>query len=126
MTAGHATRAEAQAECDRASGPLVVLFTLADATGSTLRVEHDSRDGRTYLTVAFGGHEAPFELTPEAAGAVGEALRRFAAPVDLSALRFTGSPVEAVKHGTAPVKLACAECGLEGVPGAAACPGCGR
>lgn len=124
----YAQRPDACPTCERTPepSPLAVLLLLTDASGSTLRLEHDTRDGRTYLTVAFDGHEAPFEVTPDAAGTVGEALRRFAAPVDLSGLRFVARSGEAVKHGTEPVKLACGSCGLEGVPGAGPCQRCGR
>jgi hypothetical protein len=84
--------------------PLSVVLALTDASGSTLRVEVDGRDGRAYLTVGFDGHEAPFELTPEAAGTIAGALGRFAAPVDLSGLRFVASSVGPVKQGKAAVK----------------------
>lgn len=78
--------------------PLTVVLALTDASGSTLRVEHDASDGRAYLTVGFDGHEAPFELTPEAAGTIAGALGRYAAPVDMSGLRFVASSVGAVKR----------------------------
>jgi hypothetical protein len=74
-------------------GALSVVLALTDASGSTLRFEVDPRDGRAYLTVTFDGHEAPFELTPEAAGTIAGALGRYAAPVDLSGLRFVASSV---------------------------------
>lgn len=71
----------------------------ADPSGSTLRIEHDPIDGRTYLTVTFDGHEAPFELTPDAATRIAGALLAYAAPVDLSGLRFTPPDAGAVQRG---------------------------
>lgn len=100
--AGFDTREEAQADCDRANGPIEGLV-LVDSSGSRLALEYDPRDGRTYLTITFEGTEAPFELDPETVGSIVAALRAYAAPVDTSALRFTCEPV---KQGKAPVKTA--------------------
>jgi hypothetical protein len=68
-----------------------VCLRRRDASGSTLALEVDPRDGRRYLTVAFDGAEAPFELDPATARDVGHALLLFAVS--------QGSPVadEAVK-----------------------------
>lgn len=55
--------------------PLSVLLALTDASGSTLRVEHDPSDGRAYLTVSFDGVEAPFELGAASAYHITTALR---------------------------------------------------
>ncbi len=82
-------------------GALSVVLALTDASGSALRVEYDPRDGRAYLTVTFDGHEAPFEVTAAAAGTIAGALGRYAAPVDLSGLRFAGPGGAAVKQGKA-------------------------
>ena len=66
----------------------------ADPSGSTLRIEHDPSDGRSYLTVVFDGHEAPFELTPDTATRIAGALLAYAAPVDLSGMRWTSNAAE--------------------------------
>lgn len=55
-----------------------VCLKRRDASGSTLALEVDRRDGRRYLTVAYDGHECPFELDPVAARDVGHALLLFA------------------------------------------------
>ncbi len=44
-----------------------VCLRRCDASGSTLALEVDPRDGRRYLTVAFDGAEAPFELEADEA-----------------------------------------------------------
>ncbi len=55
-----------------------VCLRRRDASGSRLALEVDPRDGRRYLTVAFDGAEAPFELDPATARDVGHALLLFA------------------------------------------------
>ncbi len=55
-----------------------VCLKRRDASGSTLALEVDRRDGRRYLTVAFDRHECPFELDRVAARDVGHALLLFA------------------------------------------------
>ena len=73
-----------------------VCLRRRDASGSTLALEVDPRDGRRYLTVAFDGAEAPFELDPATARDVGHALLLFA-------VSGQGGPVvvEAVKQPAA-------------------------
>ncbi len=56
-----------------------VCLQRRDASGSTLSLEVDPEDGRRYLTVAFDGREAPFELDPSTARDVGHALLLLAA-----------------------------------------------
>lgn len=120
---GFDTRAAAQAECDRANDTPIGALVIVDSTGSRLALEHDPRDGRCYLTVTFDGHEAPFELDPGSASDIAAALTAYAAPVDTSALRFTGEPV---KQGKAAVKTACVACAGNGRSGGWPCGGCGR
>lgn len=55
-----------------------VCLQRRDTSGSTLALEVDPCDGRRYLTVAFDGVEAPFELDPVTARDVGHALLLFA------------------------------------------------
>lgn len=123
---GFDTRAAAQAECDRANDTPIGALVIVDSTGSRLALEHDPRDGRSYLTVTFDGREAPFELDPESAADIAAALTAYAAPVDTSRIRFTGSDRTPVKQGKAAVKTACAACAGKGRPGDWPCGGCGR
>lgn len=51
---------------------------LTDANGDTATIEHDARDGRTFLVVTLGEVEAPFALTASTAGALGARLLRVA------------------------------------------------
>lgn len=105
---------------------LVTLLDIGDGSGSRLTVEHDARDGRAYIAVTFDGHDAPFELGPESAADIAAALAAYAAPVDTSRIRFTGSDRTPVKQGKAAVKTACRACGGNGRPGGWPCGGCGR
>ena len=103
-------RQQAQAECDAAnltgesSQVLPLVPEQVDASSDRVRIEHDTRDGRTYLVVVASGHEAPFELTPETAATIGAALCRWAAPPLMSAARFTGPARKAVQRVSKAVK----------------------
>jgi hypothetical protein len=79
--------------CECAAGALSVVLALTDASGSTLRVEVDPRDGRAYLTVGFDGHEAPFELGRSTAVQIAGALRVL---LNAGKLGGDGGGVEAV------------------------------
>jgi hypothetical protein len=102
-------RQEAQAECDVANlhgepwQVLPLIVEQVDPSGDRARIELDTRDGRAFLVVVASGHEALFELTPETATAIGEALCRWGAPVDLTAARFTGRKPKPVSRGNAAV-----------------------
>jgi hypothetical protein len=80
------SREEAQAECDRANG-VEALAVLHDATGSTLRVEHDREGGRFYVCAEFGAGEVecPVEVSPDVARGVASVLAAWSATVGESA-----------------------------------------
>jgi hypothetical protein len=82
-------------------GALSVLLALTDASGSTLRVEHDAGDGRTYLTVGFDGHEAPFELGRSTAVQVAGALRGLLNDRRIGGDGGGADPAGTVKQGNA-------------------------
>lgn len=77
----------------------VVQELVTDAGGSTATIEHDQRDGRRYLTIAFDGREAPFELDGRTAGLLGAALLRMA---DRLNARETAKPGRENGHAGAP------------------------
>lgn len=55
------------------SAPLTLL-DIDDGAGSRLRVEHDPRDGSSFVTVDFDGREAPFRITAENVGKIAVAV----------------------------------------------------
>lgn len=72
---------------------------VTDPSGSTATIEHDQRDGRRYLTIAFDGHEAPFELDGRTAALLGAALLRVA---DRLNARETAKPGRETGHSEGP------------------------
>lgn len=54
--------------------PVRTIVDLCDPGGERLRVEHDGRDGRRYLTIGEPDDERPFELAHGATGALFGAL----------------------------------------------------
>lgn len=77
---------------------IVTLLALDDGTGSRLRVEHDARDGRAYITVTFAGQETPFEITAEQAAPVAVAVFTATHPGFTGLCHLDGSkPVRAPK-----------------------------
>ena len=110
LRAPHVRRPDVCPACEASAdpSPLSVLLALTDASGSTLRVEHDASDGRTYLTVTFDGHDAPFELGSASAGNLATALRDWQWGAGGAAAARRGreriEAGEAVKRASAAVK----------------------
>lgn len=79
-------------------GEVVCLATFSDATGG-LHVEHDTRDGRYYITAAFDDQHAPVEVPPAVARGVASVLA-----THLGTVGEAADIDHAVKHATAAVK----------------------